>query len=57
MGMHPLSPGLSPARDRAKQAVMSALEHPNPKNFSEVIHTPINRLRSPLNAVRRLVRH
>ncbi|WP_233862420.1 cupin-like domain-containing protein [Paraburkholderia adhaesiva] len=57
MGMHPLPPGLSPMRDRVKRTVLSTLEHRNPKSFSDVIHTPINRLRSPLKAVRRLVRH
>jgi len=56
MGMHPLPPGLSPLRDSVKRRVLSALEHRNPKTFAEVVHTPINRLRSPLNAVRRLVR-
>lgn len=56
MGLKPLPPGLSPLRDSLKRKVISTLEHRNPKTFSEVVHTPVNRLKSPLNAVRRLVK-
>ena len=56
MGLNPLSPGLSPLRDSLKWRVLSTLEHRNPTTFSEVVHTPVNRLKSPLNAVRRLVK-
>jgi hypothetical protein len=56
MGLKPLPPGLSPLRDGLKRKVISTLEHRNPKTFSEVVHTPLNRLKSPLNAVRRLVK-
>jgi hypothetical protein len=56
MGLKPLSPGLSPLRDSLKRRVISTLEHHNPKTFSEVVHTPVNRLKSPLDAVRRLVK-
>ena len=56
MGLKPLPPGLSPLRDSVKRKVVSTLEHRNPKSFSEVVHTPVHRLMSPLNAVRRLVR-
>lgn len=56
MGLKPLPPGLAPLRDGLKTKVIATLEHPNPKTFSEVVHTPINRLKSPLNAVRRLVK-
>jgi hypothetical protein len=56
MGLEPLPPGLSPLRDSLKRKVISTLEHRNPKTFSEVVHTPVNRLKSPLNAVRRLVK-
>jgi Cupin-like domain len=55
MGLKPLSPGLSPLRDSLKRNVISTLEHRDPKTFSEVVHTPVNRLKSPLSAVRRLV--
>jgi hypothetical protein len=56
MGLKPLSPGISPLRDSVKRKVISTLEHRNPKTFSEVVHTPVTRLISPLNAVRRLVK-
>jgi hypothetical protein len=56
MGLKPLPPGLSPLRDSLKTKVLSTLEHRNPQTFSEVVHTPVNRLKSPLNAVRRLVK-
>jgi hypothetical protein len=56
MGLKPLPPGLSPLRDSLKTKVLATLEHRNPQTFSEVVHTPVNRLKSPLNAVRRLVR-
>lgn len=56
MGLKPLSPGLSPLRDNLKRKVISTLEHPDPKTFSEVVHAPLMRLKSPLNAVRRLVK-
>lgn len=55
MGFRPLSPGLSPLRDSLKRTVISTLEHPNPKTFAEVVHSPVIRLKSPLNAVKRLV--
>jgi len=55
MGLTPLPPGRSPFRDSLKRKILSTLEHRNPKTFSEVVHAPINRLKSPLNAVRRLV--
>lgn len=56
MGLKPLPPGISPLRDSCKTKVLSTLEHRNPKTFSEVVHTPVNRLKSPLSAVRRLVK-
>ncbi|RQH04131.1 cupin-like domain-containing protein [Paraburkholderia dinghuensis] len=56
MGLKPLPPGLSPLRDSLKRNVLSTLEHRNPKTFSEVVHTPVNRLKLPLTAVRRLVK-
>jgi hypothetical protein len=56
MGLKPLPPGLSPLRDSLKWTVISTLEHRNPTTFSEVVHTPVNRLKIPVNAVRRLVR-
>jgi hypothetical protein len=56
MGLKPLPPGLSPLRDSVKRKVVSTLEHRNPKSFSEVVHTPVHRLMSPLSAVRRLVK-
>jgi hypothetical protein len=56
MGLTPLPPGLSPLRDSLKWTVISTLEHRNPKTFSDVVHTPVNRLKLPLNAVRRLVK-
>jgi hypothetical protein len=56
MGLKPLPPGLSPLRDSLKWTVISTLEHRNPTTFSDVVHTPVNRLKIPVNAVRRLVR-
>jgi Cupin-like domain len=56
MGLKPLLPGLSPMRDSLKWKLMSTMEHRNPTSFSEVVHTPVNRLKAPLIAVRRLVR-
>jgi hypothetical protein len=56
MGLEPSPPGLSPLRDSLKWTVISTLEHRNPKTFSDVVHTPVNRLKLPLNAVRRLVK-
>ena len=56
MGLKPLPPGLSPLRDGLKRKVIATLEHRDPKTFSEVVHTPVNRLKSPMNAVRRLVK-
>ncbi|WP_158939939.1 cupin-like domain-containing protein [Burkholderia sp. S171] len=56
MGLKPMPPGLSPLRDSLKWTVISTLEHRNPTTFSEVVHTPVNRLKVPVNAVRRLVR-
>ncbi|WP_244145373.1 cupin-like domain-containing protein [Paraburkholderia mimosarum] len=56
MGLKPLRPGLSPLRDSLKRRIISTLEHRSPKTFSDVVHTPVNRLKSPLNAVRRLVK-
>ncbi|WP_321783576.1 cupin-like domain-containing protein [Paraburkholderia sp. J94] len=55
-GLKPLSPGLSPMRDKLKRMLMSTLEHRNPKTFAEVVHEPLNRFRSPLNAARRIVK-
>lgn len=56
MGLHPLSPGVSPLRDNLKRKLMATLEHPHPKTFSEVVHEPLNRFKSPLNAVKRIVK-
>ncbi|ACC70864.1 cupin-like domain-containing protein [Paraburkholderia phymatum] len=56
LGLNPVSPGVSPLRDSLKRNVIATLEHRNPKTFSEVVHTPVFRLKAPLNAVRRLVR-
>ena len=56
MGLKPLPPGLSALRDSLKWTVISTLEHRNPTTFSDVVHTPVNRLKIPVNAVRRLVR-
>lgn len=55
MGLKPVPPGLSPLRDSLKRKVLSTLEHRHPTSFSEVVHAPVNRLKSPLRAVRRLV--
>ncbi|MEK6295238.1 MAG: cupin-like domain-containing protein [Paraburkholderia tropica] len=55
-GLKPLSPGVSPIRDNLKRLFMSTLEHRNPKTFAEVVHEPLNRFKSPLNAARRMVR-
>jgi hypothetical protein len=56
MGLKPLPPGLSPFRDSLKRKVISTLEHRNPQTHAEVVFEPVNRLKSPLNAVRRLVK-
>ena len=56
MGLKPMSPGLSPLRDSLKWKLISTMEHRHPTTFSEVVHTPVNRLKSPLIAVRRLVK-
>jgi hypothetical protein len=56
MGLKPLSPGKSPLRDGLKWKLISTLEHRNPKTYSEVLHAPVDRLKSPLKAVKRLVR-
>jgi hypothetical protein len=56
MGLKPLSPGISPLRDSLKRKVISTFEHPDPKTFTEVVHAPLNRLKSPVNAVLRLVK-
>ncbi|MFX1762868.1 transcription factor [Paraburkholderia sp. A1RI-2L] len=56
MGIKPLPPGLSPLRDSLKRRAISTLEHRNPKSFSDVVYSPVSRLISPLNAVRRLVK-
>ncbi|WP_321928000.1 cupin-like domain-containing protein [Paraburkholderia guartelaensis] len=56
MGLKPLPPGVSPLRDSLKRKVISTLEHRHPKTFAEVVHSPVTRLKSPLNAVRRLVK-
>lgn len=56
MGLNPVSPGVSSLRDTLKRNVIATLEHRNPKTFSEVVHTPVFRLKAPLNAVRRLVK-
>jgi hypothetical protein len=56
MGLEPLPPGLSPLRDSLKRTLISTLEHRDPKTYSEVVFAPMTRLKSPLNAVRRLVR-
>ena len=56
MGLKPVSPGLSPLRDSLKWRVISTMEHRHPTTFSEVVHAPVTRLKSPLVAVRRLVK-
>ncbi|MFT0173251.1 cupin-like domain-containing protein [Paraburkholderia mimosarum] len=56
LGLNPLPPGISPLRDSLKRGVVSTLEHRNPKSFSDVVYTPVSRLISPLNAVRRLAK-
>ncbi|WP_321913024.1 MULTISPECIES: cupin-like domain-containing protein [unclassified Paraburkholderia] len=56
MGLKPLPPGVSPLRDKLKRKVISTLEHRDPKTFSEVVHWPVTRLKSPLDAVLRLVK-
>jgi Cupin-like domain len=56
MGLEPLPPGLSPLRDSLKWRVISTFEHRHPTTFSDVVHAPVTRLKSPLNAVRRLVK-
>jgi hypothetical protein len=56
MGLKPTPPGISPLRDSLKRKVISTLEHRHPKTFAEVVHAPVTRLKSPLNAVRRLVK-
>ena len=39
-----------------KRVLMSSLEHRNPKTFAEVVHEPLIRFKSSLNAARRMVR-
>jgi hypothetical protein len=56
MGLKPVPPGLSPLRDTLKWRVISTMEHRHPKTFSEVVHAPVTRLKSPLIVVRRLVK-
>ena len=56
MGLKPVSPGLSPLRDSLKWRVISTMEHRHPTTFSEVVHAPVTRLKSPLIAVRRLLK-
>lgn len=56
MGLKPMPPGVSPLRDSVKWKLISTMEHRHPTTFSEVVHTPVDRLKAPLNAVRRLVR-
>lgn len=56
MGLKPSPPGLSPWRDSLKRKVIASLEHSDPKTFSEVVFTPMNRLKSQLNSVRRLLK-
>jgi hypothetical protein len=56
MGLKPVPPGLSPLRDSLKWRFISTFEHRNPTTFSEVVHTPVNRLKAPLIAVRRVVK-
>jgi hypothetical protein len=56
MGLKPVPPGLSPLRDSLKWRVISTMEHRHPTSFSDVVHAPVLRLKSPLNAVRRIVK-
>lgn len=56
LGLKPLPPGISPWRDGVKRALISTLEHPNPMTYQEVVFAPMNRLKSPLRAARRLVK-
>jgi hypothetical protein len=56
MGLKPVPPGRSPLRDSLKWSVISTMEHRHPTTFSEVVHAPVTRLKSPLVAVRRLVK-
>jgi hypothetical protein len=56
MGLKPMPPGLSPFRDSVKRKLISALEHRDPKTHAEVVFAPVNRLKTPFNAVRRLVK-
>ncbi|MEM5341677.1 cupin-like domain-containing protein [Paraburkholderia azotifigens] len=55
MGLKPSPPGLSAWRDSLKRTVISTFEHRDPKSYYDIVFAPMTRLKSPLNAVRRLV--
>jgi len=56
IGLKPVPPGRSPLRDHLKRMAISTLENRDPKSYSELVFSPVNRFKAPLNAVRRLVR-
>ncbi|GGC58584.1 transcription factor [Chelatococcus reniformis] len=55
IGLKPLPPGRSPARDWMKTSLLRPLEHRHPKNYGDVVFAPMTRLKAPLNVARRLL--
>lgn len=55
--LKPRPPGFSPARDALKAKLVSALEMPNPKTFQDIVYSPMMRLKSPMQFIRKVSRH
>jgi hypothetical protein len=57
IGLKPASPGRSPMRDAFKTRFISAFELRAPKTYTEIVYSPVDRLRSPLKTLAGFVKH
>ncbi|RFB78683.1 cupin-like domain-containing protein [Methylovirgula sp. 4M-Z18] len=55
-GLAPVSPGLSPTKDKIKAAFVSRFENRNPRSYADLMFTPVNRLRKPIELAKRVIR-
>ncbi|PRH86611.1 transcription factor [Labrys okinawensis] len=52
--LKPRPPGLSPGRDALKARLVSALEMADPKTFQDIVYSPMNRLKSPMQFLKKV---
>lgn len=55
--LKPRPPGYSPRRDALKAKLVSALEMPNPKTFQDIVYSPMTRLKSPMQFLKKVSGH